>query len=84
MVFYENVIERPKTVKIKHSFSLSFNFFYEDQNNSGAKCQKCDLVLTDNQNQHLKFKAGTPLDLSLWSFLTFLHHGMDKVERHLL
>ena len=28
-------------------------------------------------------KAG-PLDLSFWSFLTFLHHGIEKVERHLL
>ena len=25
-----------------------------------------------------------PLDLSFWSFLTFLHHGIEKVERHLL
>ena len=25
-----------------------------------------------------------PLDLCLWSFLTFLHHGIDKVEKHLL
>ena len=25
-----------------------------------------------------------PLDLSFWSFLTFLHHSVDKVERHLL
>ena len=25
-----------------------------------------------------------PLDLSFWSFLTFLHHGIDGVERHLL
>ena len=30
------------------------------------------------------FKAGPPLDLSFWSFLTFLHHGIEKVERHLL
>ena len=29
------------------------------------------------------FKAG-PLDLSFWSFLTFLHHRIEKVERHLL
>ena len=29
-------------------------------------------------------KAGPPLDLSFWSFLTFLHHGIEKVERHLL
>ena len=25
-----------------------------------------------------------PLDLSFWSFLTFLHHGIEDVERHLL
>ena len=28
--------------------------------------------------------AGPPLDLSFWSFLTFLHYGTEKVERHLL
>ena len=31
-----------------------------------------------------QFKAGPPLDLSFWSFLTFLHHGIEEVERHLL
>ena len=31
-----------------------------------------------------RFKAGPPLDLGFWSFLTFLHHGIDEVERHLL
>ena len=25
-----------------------------------------------------------PLDLSFWSFLTFLHHGIEEVKRHLL
>ena len=30
------------------------------------------------------FKAGPLLDLSFWSFLTFLHHGIEKVEGHLL
>ena len=29
-------------------------------------------------------KAGPPLDLSFWSFLPFLHHGIEEVERHLL
>ena len=29
-------------------------------------------------------KAGPPLDLSFWSFLTFLHHGIEEAERHLL
>ena len=31
------------------------------------------------------FKAGPPpLDLTFWSFLTFLHHGIEKIERLLL
>ena len=30
------------------------------------------------------YKAGPPLDLSFWSFFTFLHNGMEEVERHLL
>ena len=25
-----------------------------------------------------------PLDLSFWSFLTFLHRGIEEIERHLL
>ena len=25
-----------------------------------------------------------PLGLSFWSFLTFLHHGIEEIERHLL
>ena len=32
-----------------------------------------------------KLKAGPPpLDLSFWTFLTFLHHGIEEVKRHLL
>ena len=39
--------------------------------------------MTDFRKEMLK--AGPPpLDLSFWSFLTFLHHGIEKVERHLL
>ena len=30
------------------------------------------------------FLRQDPLDLSFWSFLTFLHHGIEEVERHLL
>ena len=29
-------------------------------------------------------RARACLDLSFWSFLTFLHHGIEEVERHLL
>ena len=35
------------------------------------------------QRRAFFFKAG-PLDLSFWSFLTFLHHGIEEVKRHLL
>ena len=38
----------------------------------------CDVTTEPN---HLK--AG-PLDLSFWSFLTFLSHGIEEIERHLL
>ena len=31
-----------------------------------------------------KERKTKPLWLSFWSFLTFLHHGIEKVERHLL
>ena len=35
---------------------------------------------TDDEDGQLR---QDPLDLSFWSFLTFLHHGIEKVERHL-
>ena len=34
--------------------------------------------------QKASVKAGPPLDLSVWSFLTFLHHGIEEVKRYLL
>ena len=34
-------------------------------------------------NKNGGLKAG-PLDLSIWSFLTFLHDGIETVEGHLL
>ena len=34
-------------------------------------------------SRHLR-QDPPPLDLSFWSFLTFLHHGIEEVERHLL
>ena len=34
--------------------------------------------------QHVKLRQDPPLDLGFWSFLTFLHHGIEDVERHLL
>ena len=43
------------------------------------KCSPCLEVFVNEC-----FKAGPPLDLSFWSFLTFLHLGIEEVERHLL
>ena len=31
-----------------------------------------------------QLRQDPPLDLSFWSVLTFLHHGIEEVERHLL
>ena len=36
------------------------------------------------QQESSSRKDPPPLDLGFWSFLTFLHHGIEKVERHLL
>ena len=30
----------------------------------------------------ITLRQAPPLDLSFWSFLTFLHHGFEEVERH--
>ena len=56
-----------------HLTNFSFEFFYE--------------IFTEDASllflYHGAKKAG-PLDLSFWSFLTFLHHGIEEIERHLL
>ena len=45
--------------------------------------QVYDFVSGCNSEEILK--AGPrPLDLSFWSFWSFLHHGIDEVERYLL
>ena len=38
-----------------------------------------DLILCDD----FFFLRQDPLDLSFWSILTFLHHGIEEIERHL-
>ena len=42
------------------------------------------VILTAIKFNISDIKAGPPLDLSFWSFLTFLHHNIAEVERHLL
>ena len=57
----------------------------------------CQSVKYDNDGmpwgkskENLTFPLGIsvlrqdPLDLGFWSFLTFLHYGIEDVERHLL
>ena len=39
---------------------------------------------THNKKGTPQLRQDPPLDLSFWSFLTFLHHGIEEVERHLL
>ena len=71
-----------------HLTNFSFEYFYaiftDDASllfpNRGAKKSN----MTKNSIKGSFLKAGPPLDLSFWSFLTFLHHGIEKVERHLL
>ena len=45
-------------------------------------------ALRDLQMSWLVFKLThirqDPLDLGFWSFLTFLHHGIEDEERHIL
>ena len=37
-----------------------------------------------NWQPQMNLRCRTPLDLGFWSFLTFLHRGIEEVERHLL
>ena len=46
--------------------------------------RKVKTCLKKQQALFLRLVAGPSLDWSFWSFLTFLHHGIEKVERHLL
>ena len=44
-----------------------------------------DFILVLKRPQTIaSLRQDPPLDLSFWSFLTFLHHGIEEVERHLL
>ena len=44
---------------------------------------RCDTLLL-SKRVCPELRQDPPLDLSFWSFLTFLHHGIEEVERHLL
>ena len=46
------------------------------------------MIVTYFQCLTLRVRSGhlrqDPLDLGFWSFLNFLHRGIEEVERHLL
>ena len=62
-----------------HSSSSSFSFFLNFLFPNDDRVKQLPVATT-----FFGIKAGPPLDLSFWSFLTFLHHGIEEVERHLL
>ena len=41
-----------------------------------------NFVLSAKSTKSTKLRQDPPLDLRFWSFLTFLHHGIEEVERH--
>ena len=53
-----------------------------------TKWRRLQKVVSYDVLHHMNFEwcflRQDPLDLSFWSFFTFLHHGIEKVERHLL
>ena len=58
----------------------------ERERGGGVERRRNGLTETENMTRNVQsnlFKAG-PFDLSFWSFLTFLHHAIEKVGRHLL
>ena len=49
-----------------------------------TKVRVLNIVFSSKAKCIIKAGPPPPLDLSVWSFLTFLHHGIEEVERHLL
>ena len=47
-------------------------------------CGQAGVTAISVLTMKLHERPAGPLDLSFWSFLTFLHHGIDKVDWHLL
>ena len=56
----------------------------EDHTAKNRKQTNARWVLLNRKRRKSLRQDPPPLDLSFWSFLTFLHHGIEKVERHLL
>ena len=76
-------------------FSLDLELDDNEELSAGYKndCELSDIIrrLTSPRQDTLheqylwnELRQDPPLDLSFWSSLTLLHHGVDEVERHLL
>ena len=61
----------------KSTLELRVNKNREELVRSEESAQESESSAADARDNY-------PLDLSFWSFLTFLHHGIEEVERHLL
>ena len=67
--------------------SVECSFLEEARSVKTTSCRQNLYILVIKNFFHgclYAFKAGPPLDLSFWSFSTFLHHGIDNIETHLL
>ena len=60
-----------------------FSFFSKSFQTKKIKALRPKMTKIASRGWGSCLKAG-PLDLSFWSFLTYLHHGIEEAERHLL
>ena len=83
--------KRPLNSPLTLVFSLFYNYFPKTcsfpSTTGSFSFYTCLSYSISTQN--LRSSSGIllrqdPLDLSFWSFLTFLHHGIEEIERHLL
>ena len=72
-------------------FSSSFSFFVWEcvvvvsfSQRKGLRLASCYWPILFKHRRSINKLRQDPLDLSFWSFLTFLHHGIEEVETHLL
>ena len=68
-----------RNVWVKEIWSICINLILSLWSETHSSVKNSNIILVSYLRQD-----PPPLDLSFWSFLTFLHHGIEEVERHLL
>ena len=63
---------------------VSLFIFFQEISNKKFKALRPKMTKIASRWGPALIKAAPPLVLSSWSFLTFVHHGIDEVEKHLL